>query len=339
VRDNGSQMATRSFAITIDPALSITTTSPLPNGTVSTAYSQSLVATGGTPPYMWSVTSGTPPAGLTLSAAGTISGTPTAAGAANFTVQVRDNASRTVTKPLAITIDLAITTTSPLPTGSMGTLYSQTLSATGGTTPYTWSRTSGALPDGLTLSTGGLISGTPTAAGVFNFTIRVTGSGSQQVGTQAFTLTIINPTFSLTSVPDTMQPAQQVPVALSVSSPQSNPVSGSLTLTFISSSVVPTDDPAVMFSNSSRTVNFTIPANGTVASFPTGTMLLTGTVSGSIVLKVNNEPVKTVTIPTTIPPKLTNISAVRISGGLRVQVTGYSPERRVINADFGFDVK
>jgi len=73
-------------------------------------------------------------------------------------------------------------------------------------------------------------------------------------------------------------------------------------------------------------------------------MLLTGTVSGSIVLIVNIQngvpvPVKTVTIPTTIAPKLTNISAVRISGGLRVQVTGYSPERRVINADFGFDVK
>jgi len=73
-------------------------------------------------------------------------------------------------------------------------------------------------------------------------------------------------------------------------------------------------------------------------------MLMTGTVSGTIVVKANIQngvtdvPIKTVTIPATIP-KLTNITAVRISGGLRVQATGYSPERRVNNVDFAFDVK
>lgn len=345
VRDNASQMTTKSFALTVDPPpLAITTESPLPNGTVGTAYSQSLAATGGTPPYMWSVTGA--PTWLTLSGAGVISGTPTTAGTANFTVQVRDNASRTATKSFALTIDpppLSITTTS-LPSGSVGGAYSQTLTATGGTTPYTWSRASGGLPDGLTLSPSGVISGTATAAGVFVFTIRVTGSGSQQVATQPFTLTIINPTFSLASVPDTMQPTQQVAVGLSVSTPQPNPVSGSLALSFNSTSVVPSDDPAVLFSNGSKTVNFTIPANGTVAVFPSGTMLLTGTVSGTVVLKVSIQngvtdvPVKTVTVPLT-NPKLTNVNAVRTSGGLRVQVTGYSPERRVNNVEFGFDVK
>jgi len=141
-----------------------------------------------------------------------------------------------------------------------------------------------------------------------------------------------------------MQPTQQVAVGLSVSTPQPNPVSGSLALSFNSTSVVPSDDPSVLFSNGSKTVNFTIPANGTVAVFPSGTMLLTGTVSGTVVLKVSIQngvtdvPVKTVTVPLT-NPKLTNVNAVRISGGLRVQVTGYSPERRVNNVEFGFDVK
>jgi Putative Ig domain len=345
VRDNASQMTTKSFALTVDPPpLAITTESPLPNGTVGTAYSQSLAATGGTPSYTWSVTGA--PTWLTLSSAGVISGTPTTAGTANFTVQVRDNASRTATKSFALTVDppaLSITTTS-LPSGSVGGAYSQTLTATGGTTPYTWSRASGALPDGLALSTSGVINGTPTAAGVFAFTIRVTGSGSQQTATQAFNLTIINPTFSLASVPDTMQPTQQVVVGLSVSTPQPNPISGSLNLSFTSTSVVPIDDQAVMFSNGSRTVTFTIPANGTTAVFPTTILLLTGTVSGTVIVKASIQggatdvPIKTVTIPVTTP-KLTNVSAARISGGLRVQVTGYSPERRVNNVDFAFDVK
>jgi Putative Ig domain len=273
-----------------------------------------------------------------------ISGTPSTPATTNFTVQVRDNASQTATKQFAITIDpppLTITTPSPLSNGTVGTAYSQTLEATGGTPSYTWSVTSGTLPAGLTLS-GAAISGTPTTAVAGNFTIQVRDSASR-TATKAFAITVISTTFTLTNVPDTMQPAQQVALGLTVSSAQSNPVSGSLTLSFTSSAVVPSDDPAVTFSNG-KTVNFTIPANSTVAGFPSGTMLMTGTVSGTIVVKANIQngvtdvPIKTVTIPATIP-KLTNITAVRISGGLRVQATGYSPERRVNNVDFAFDVK
>jgi len=87
-------------------ALAITTIS-LPNGTVGQVYSQSLAASGGTLPYTWSLASGTLPAGLSLNAGtGTIAGTPTAVGTADFTVQVRDSANpaATVTKALSITI-------------------------------------------------------------------------------------------------------------------------------------------------------------------------------------------------------------------------------------------
>ena len=85
-------------------SLTITTTS-LPGGTVGTAYSQTLQATGGTTPYTWSLASGTLPAGLTLNAStGVISGTPTAAGTSNFTAQVTDALSATATKALSITI-------------------------------------------------------------------------------------------------------------------------------------------------------------------------------------------------------------------------------------------
>jgi uncharacterized membrane protein len=87
-------------------ALSITTSS-LASGTVGTAYSQTLVASGGTTPYVWSLAAGSGglPAGLTLNSNGTISGTPSTAGTFNFTVQVNDSAQGTAQKALSITIN------------------------------------------------------------------------------------------------------------------------------------------------------------------------------------------------------------------------------------------
>ncbi|ALN86626.1 autotransporter beta-domain protein [Lysobacter capsici] len=79
-----------------------------------------------------------------------------------------------------------------LPNGAFGTAYSQTLTATsanGGTAPYTFAITAGALPPGLTLSSGGVLSGTPTAAGSFNFTVRATSSNNFS-GTRAYTVAI-----------------------------------------------------------------------------------------------------------------------------------------------------
>ncbi len=75
--------------------LTITTSSPLPTGTIGSAYSLPLTATGGTAPYSWSITAGALPVGLSLSTSGTLSGTPTTAGTANFTIQVQDSTSKT----------------------------------------------------------------------------------------------------------------------------------------------------------------------------------------------------------------------------------------------------
>ncbi|MBH0121560.1 Ig domain-containing protein [Rhodococcus sp. HM1] len=84
--------------------LSITTAS-LPGGTVGVAYSQTLTVAGGTGTKTWTVASGDLPAGLSLSTAGVISGTPTAAGTSNFTVQVVDSATAgSVQKPLSIVV-------------------------------------------------------------------------------------------------------------------------------------------------------------------------------------------------------------------------------------------
>ncbi|HEY5909916.1 MAG TPA: putative Ig domain-containing protein [Verrucomicrobiae bacterium] len=82
-----------------------------------------------------------------------------------------------------------ITTSSPLPAGTVGTPYTEALSATGGATPYTWSIASGNLPSGLGLSNDGVISGTPGAATIATFTIQVTGNNGMS-STKPFSLTI-----------------------------------------------------------------------------------------------------------------------------------------------------
>jgi VCBS repeat-containing protein len=174
VRDANQISATKSLTITIIAQVAVGTTS-LAIGTTGTAYSQTLTATGGVMPYTWSIYTGVLPTGLTLNTStGVISGTPTATGIRTFTVQVKDANLATASKSLTISIytPLAVSTTS-LANGTTGTVYSQTLSATGGLTPYTWSVSTGALPVGLTLNTlTGAISGTPTTGGTSSFTVR-----------------------------------------------------------------------------------------------------------------------------------------------------------------------
>jgi hypothetical protein len=174
------------------------TTSGLPAGNVGVAYSQTLAATGGIPGYVWSldVTSNPLPAGLSLNHTGVISGTATTAGTTTIIVKVTDSVSGTVTKPLSLTINppgvvpIAITTVA-LPGGTVGSVYSTTLSATGGTGTRTWG-VIGALPTGLTLNPStGVISGTPTTAGTSSFTIQVQDSGiPPQSNQKQFNLTI-----------------------------------------------------------------------------------------------------------------------------------------------------
>ena len=190
VTDSLGHQASAQLSITVAPAPSITT-SALPGGTVGAAYSQSLAATGGTPPYTWSLLNASLPGGLTLSAAGSITGTASAAGMFTFTIRVTDSAAVSATKLLSITVTagFSITTAAALPNGSLNASYSQTLAAAGGTPPYTWALTAGALPAALTLSTAGTITGAPTATGTFQFTATVTDSASGKAS-QQFTLIV-----------------------------------------------------------------------------------------------------------------------------------------------------
>ncbi|MRR37547.1 c-type cytochrome, partial [bacterium] len=130
--------------------------------------------------------------GLSLSTSGVISGTPSAAGTFSFTVRVTDAAAAAVTKSLSITVTtgtapLSISTSS-LPGGTAGTAYSQTLAASGGTAPYRWSY-SGSLPPGISVTSAGSVTGTPTTAGAYSFTVLVSDARSA-TATKALSVTI-----------------------------------------------------------------------------------------------------------------------------------------------------
>ncbi len=200
--DSGSvsQTATQPLSITVNPALAITSTTA-PNGSVGLSYAYNFTAQYGSGSYTWSLFSGTLPAGLGLSSAGLLSGTPTTAASYTFTVKVTDNGTPVQTQTQAFTVSigagLTVTTTS-LPNGTVGSPYSANLGAQNGVPPYTWSIV-GSLPTGLSLS-GSTISGNPSAGGTFNITARVTDSSSPtaQVATQALSITIAS-TLTLSS--------------------------------------------------------------------------------------------------------------------------------------------
>jgi hypothetical protein len=177
----------------------------LPNGAQGVAYSQTLVATGGKLPYTWSISAGALPAGLSLSAStGIISGTPTATADNNsFTAMVTDANNSTATQGLSIIVPSLVFVTSSLPDGYRTVTYNQTLTATGGRAPYTWSRTSGSLPSGLTLNTAtGIISGVPTQTGSRTFTIQVRDSANVTRSKQLTIVVYTLPSISTSSLPN-----------------------------------------------------------------------------------------------------------------------------------------
>ena len=162
----------------------------MPPMIVGSAFSQAVVASGGTAPYTYSVAGGALPAGLTLTT-GTISGTPTTAGPYAFTIRAVDSTGGTaLTVERAYSGQVITSAITILPDSISGLLvgkaYSQTFTASGGTAPYTWAIASGALPAGLSLAPStGIVSGTPTTAGAFSFTLRATDAAAK-IGTKTY---------------------------------------------------------------------------------------------------------------------------------------------------------
>jgi hypothetical protein len=194
-------------SITGGPYASPTITSfALPNGTVNVAYPTiQLEAIGGIPPYTWSISPALPNGlALNLLGPGTISGTPLNAStiSTTYTFSVMDSTvptaqlsklTRNLTINAAMTIDTGPPTGSPLPAGTVGQPYNALLSASGATDPetYVWSIVGNLLPaSGLQpLSSGGVISGTPTTPGSFTRTYHVQNGHGVSV-TKSLTLNV-----------------------------------------------------------------------------------------------------------------------------------------------------
>ncbi|MDH5199158.1 MAG: Ig domain-containing protein, partial [Gemmatimonadota bacterium] len=183
------------FSATGYPAVSNIAPSTLAAGVKGSVYpGATFTASGGDGTYSWAVTTGALPAGLSLSGAGALSGTPTVDGSFDFTVTVTSGPiTGTQAYTLTILPPAVITSpTSPLTTGGQGSLYPNTaFTATGGTGSYSWAVTSGALPAGLSLSAAGTLTGTPTTNGSFSFTVTVTSGPA--TGTGTYSLTILPP--------------------------------------------------------------------------------------------------------------------------------------------------
>jgi hypothetical protein len=197
--DGTSAAATVSVTINA-PTLSIGPAS-LPAATIAASYSATVTASGGTAPYSYAISTGALPAGLSVNAStGAITGTPTAGGVFNFTVTATDSstgtgAPYTASRAYTLTIGAPTLSVTPstLPDAALNTAYSQPLTASGGTSPYSYAVIAGSTPPGLTLSSSGTLSGTPTSAGTFNFTVSATDSSTgagPYSGSRAYTIAV-----------------------------------------------------------------------------------------------------------------------------------------------------
>jgi len=163
---------------------------------VGVLVNETVVASGGTAPYAYSITAGSLPAGLTFNGTtGVITGYPLTAGPYSFTITATDSVGATASQPYTgtVTLPTVIVLPSTLPTMQVSIVYNETVAASGGTSPYTYAVTAGTLPAGLVLNpTSGLISGTPTVSGPYSFTITATDSFGT-TGSQAYSGIVAGP--------------------------------------------------------------------------------------------------------------------------------------------------
>jgi hypothetical protein len=220
------------------------------------------------------------------------------------------------------------------------------MSVIGGVAPYTWS--GNGLPDGLNIDAAtGRIAGTPAAAGSFAFTVRVIDS-ARNSSLDLFRINIAlpsPPSATISGLPTTLKAADQAKLQVTLDGPYLVPVSGQALISFAPDSGG--GDSTIQFSTGGRTADFTIPAGSTEGVFNTGALAIqTGTVAGTVTISVRLQAAGVDITPSPAPaitarveraaPVISSVRLVRSSGGLSVEVTGYSTAREVIQATFTF---
>ena len=202
VTDSSARTASKELSITVTAATNVVVTAQtLPLADVGVPFTGQIAATGGKTPYTFAVTGGSLPAGIVMSGAGTITGTPTTASSATFTVTATDAIGQTDTETFTITVRPAppVITTTSLPSATVAVPYNATVAWSGGAGPYTVALASGALPSGIGLLSSGVISGIPAGpAGTANFTVRVTDANGKS-GSKALSITVVPPALTITT--------------------------------------------------------------------------------------------------------------------------------------------
>lgn len=254
VKDSEGHAGSASIAVDINNQLKINQTT-LPAGDQGSAYSQTLTASGGSgSSYTFTATSSNLASfGLTLASSGTISGTPTAAGDATFTANVKDSANTTATQALTIHIYGALSLPSPnpssLPGGYVGIAYTGSVGGSGGSGNLSMAVTTALSPANGTLATGVSgatvnVTGTPANATTESFGVTLTDTTTSNAISQNYTIAVTTPTApslppSSTTVPGSATNGQAYTASIAATggvgptytwTVNSTPVSGSLAL-------------------------------------------------------------------------------------------------------------
>lgn len=294
-------------------------------------------------PDSWQIVAGALPKGLTMTVPqptarplpntpqqltyAQISGTPTTPGTGSITFKATDSRGLTATRTYTVTVNPALPVAitpepwSPLTVGSSTNLW---IDGSGGVTPYSWAVTAGALPPGMTLiqdvATGPnvRVGGTPTTAGTYSWTLRLTGTQGGAT-TRDFSVTVAAPAAPV--VDPTPAPAPQpAPVSMSVQSFTLNPATvpggtgstGTVTVT----TPAPAGGTAVILSSSNPQLaavpaTVTVPEGATSATFPIATTALAFDQSATIDATYAGTLQSTLTVTAPVPPNADTVSIGR----------------------------
>lgn len=316
----------------------------LPQAQIGEFYSRTLQVAGGDGPYYFRF-SGLP-AGLSGSPRGTVDGNPSTAGTFPYSVEVTDAKGNVTTKDCVLTVKaqpMVLSSSCPLPAARLGQAYSAQLEVKGGQGPYRFSY-EGLLPPGITTSEEGKISGTPSQIASRDFWVEIQdslGNNTRQGCSLSAELPRV-PQMKLTGVPATVGAA--VPTlspVIELSEAYSQPIEGTLILeqfpeTMSGEGLANQPDPKVRFLNGQQLFYFTIPAGSRRITVPIAT---SGTVAGTVTLRVTDLRAARVTLPGYVEPttyrvapavpSLSSACFTTLPGAIEVTVNGLSNTREL----------
>ncbi len=322
---------------------------PLPEATVGDTYRVALRPAGGSQPFNWNL-NGTLPPGLQMNAAGVVEGKLTKAGDFQFGVGLSDASRLSVSQPCSLKVKplaLQILSTGPAAAGKIGERYSSQIAADGGMPPYRF-EFSGYLPDGLTGSYDGMVTGTPSKVGTTSFSVRVTDArGATAQSASSITVGLPSlPTIRFTSMPAVVAQARtDVKVGVDLDRVYALPITGQIVLSLSPdtrnlAANANQPDPHVRFSNGQLVGSFQIPAGakhaeigllstGTVAS--TMTVALQGLRAGGVDFTAPVSP-QTFQVRAT-SPIITSACFVQTLYGVQITVLGATSTRELARAE------